>query len=131
MSVAIFSSTGRRAARVTLALTAGVLLSSPAASNAADRGVAQRGPHAKHVHSKLTVADERGAIEVKFAEGSGLRLRHGRLVPERTGRIVALDEVLARFRGLRVEPVVRVDDRARLARRVAKPAPGRTAGRPT
>ena len=122
MSVPIFSSTGRTAACITLALTAGVLLSSPVASNAADRGVARRGPHAKHVHSKLTVADERGAIDVKFAEGSDLRLCRGRLVPERTGRIVALDAALARFRGLRVSRLFASTTEPRLdaARRQAR-----------
>ena len=54
-------------------------------------------------------------IDVKFAEGSDLRLRRRRLVSERKGRIVALDEVLARFRGLHISRLFASTSENRLA----------------
>ena len=58
-------------------------------------------PDAKE-RSALQVGDSRLGIDVKFVEGTDVRLRGKRLVSLGDGRIEALDKVLKRFPGLRI-----------------------------
>ena len=80
--------TSSHIARTALALAIGVLVYASAADAA---------PH-KPAHTKLAFGDQRSTLDVKFAEGSGVRLRGGHLVSATGDRIAALD----RFKGLRV-----------------------------
>ena len=69
--------------------------------------------------SKLAVGDSRTTIDVKFAEGTDVRLRANRLVSQRAGRLAALDRALARFPGVRLERVFAPPRRASWRRRAA------------
>jgi hypothetical protein len=75
-----------------------VVLCSTAAADAADRV-----PHARTIHSRLTATSARDAIDVRFTEGSDVRVRAGRFVTSSGAAIAALDDVLGRFRGVRPE----------------------------
>jgi serine protease len=72
-----------------------------AASSGAKAGSMDR-PVAKHHRSSLSPGESRDIIDVKFSEGSDVRLRGNRLVSLRDERIAALDDVLARFPGVTV-----------------------------
>src|SRR3954471_423779 len=75
--------------RTALALAIGVLLCA---------STAHATPRHKPAHTTLTVGDQRSTLDVKFAEGSSVRLRGGHLVTAAGDRIAELD----RFKGLRV-----------------------------
>ncbi|MDP9337093.1 MAG: hypothetical protein M3Q30_27785, partial [Actinomycetota bacterium] len=59
-------------------------------------------PTRKRPHSVPRVGESHSTLDVKFAEGTDVRVRGGRLVSQGSGRIAALDDVLARFAGTRV-----------------------------
>ncbi len=111
----------RRAALVAAAVAA--LLCSTAAADAATVN-----PHAKHAYTKLAATDERTAIDVKFTDGSDVRLQGDRLLSAGKGRIAALDQALGRFEGLQFSRLFASASVERLAavRREARARSGRT-----
>jgi serine protease len=64
-------------------------------------------PVKKRAHERLSIGESRGTLDLKFAEGSDVRLRGGHLVSRTSGRIAALDSVLAAFPGVRVNRLFR------------------------
>ncbi len=88
----------RTRTRITLALAATAVLCSTAAADAADRV-----PHARSIHTRLAATSARDTIDVRFTEGSDVRVRAGRFVTSSGAAIAALDDVLGRFRGVRPE----------------------------
>jgi serine protease len=72
-------------------------------------------PHATPERATLSAGDTRRTIDVKFVEGSDVRLRRGRLVSRSAGRIAALDEVFDHVDGLHVSRLFTSASEDRLA----------------
>jgi serine protease len=99
-----------------VALSAVALLSLAAANAPGSGNRPSATPDAKE-RSVLVAGDTRTGIDVKFAEGTDVRLRGNRLVSRSGARIKALDDVLAGFRGSRVSRLFASTSEQKLAAR--------------
>jgi len=101
----ILKSLGAGAAIATIVVTlSGTANASGAASTAQSSAKARASswPVAKRHRSSLWRSESRDVIDVKFSEGSDVRLRASHLVSLQGGRLAALDDVFARFPGVTV-----------------------------
>ena len=82
---------------------------------------------AKDAHTKLSPGDSREIVDVKFAEGSDVRLRGNHLVSLSGGRIAELDDALAPFPGVTISRLFESASEEQLAakEKVARARSGR------
>ena len=105
-----------------LALVVAALFGVVGLADAASAGT----PAAKRAH-KLALGDSRTIVDVKFLEGTDVRRQGDDLVSQSSGRIAALDRVLARFPDVKVSRLFKSSSEARLdaSRREAREYSGR------